>query len=180
MTNVAVHGLPQKNSRQKEKGHRLGAYSFHDLWWIITCTVGAAPASSPAVMASSAAAAPTAWTASLRHFGNGRFVQRSNRTSVAVSCSSLRSSLALQHKSVAGLSDGRAWSALCYIFDTRKVHASSISRMKGDFANESFRAPVKARFAFQLANHSFNDSRAEALTRGHLHCWAAHLPPAKS
>jgi hypothetical protein len=123
MTNVAVHGLPQKNSRQKEKGHRLGAYSFHDLWWIITCTVGAAPASSPAVMASSAAAAPTAWTASLRHFGNGRFVQRSNRTSVAVSCSSLRSSLALQHKSVAGLSDGRAWSALCYIFDTRKVHA---------------------------------------------------------
>jgi hypothetical protein len=55
----------------------------------------------------------------------------------------------------------------------------SCLRPKNNFANKSVRAPVEVRFAFQLADHSFNDSRAEAPVFRHLHCRAADLSPAK-
>ena len=61
----------------------------------------------------------------------------------------------------------------------RDVHEGSISRLQGYFADESVCAPVKSCFAFQLVNHSCNNSRAEAFMHRRLHCRTAHFPPAK-
>jgi hypothetical protein len=56
----------------------------------------------------------------------------------------------------------------------------STSRRKGDFARESFRAPVEAHLALQLAsNHAVHHARAEALTRRWLDRRATRLGPAK-
>jgi hypothetical protein len=46
-------------------------------------------------------------------------------------------------------------------------------RRKGDSANEPVHIPVKTRFAFELINHSFNNSRAEAWARRPQHRRAA-------
>ena len=49
-----------------------------------------------------------------------------------------------------------------------------------DFARESFRAPVEAHLALQLAsNHALHHARAEAPTRGRLDGRAARLGPAQ-
>ena len=62
-------------------------------------------------------------------------------------------------------------------FNDAKRRKFDIHIVKGDFTNKPIRAPVKARCAFQFANHAFNDFCTEgALVSSH---WIAHSPPRK-
>ena len=61
-----------------------------------------------------------------------------------------------------------------------KPKGASISHRQYNLALKSFRAPVKARLALQLAsNNAVHHARAEALTRGWLARRATHLGPAE-
>jgi hypothetical protein len=54
-----------------------------------------------------------------------------------------------------------------------------ILRRYGDFAHESFGAPLETHFSLQLANHAFQHPGAEALTRRRLDERAVRLGPAE-
>src|SRR5579871_4682278 len=51
------------------------------------------------------------------------------------------------------------------------------SDLERHFADKSIFAPVKADFPLKLGNHSFNDTGANAISRGFLHGWTTPLCP---